>query len=160
DRLPERLRAPLILCYLDGRTRDEAARRLGLSVASLHGRLERGRTALCERLTRRGVTLSAALLATALADGVARAALSPTMVLSTAKAAVSLGCGSALEKGIISTKILSLAQEVARTMFITKLKLGVSVLVGAGLLTAALGGSLASVGAGQDAAKPPATPNP
>src|SRR5262249_56461960 len=41
ERLPEPLRAPLILCYLDGRTRDQAAQQLGLSVPCLHGRLER-----------------------------------------------------------------------------------------------------------------------
>src|SRR5262245_59857184 len=82
-RLPERLRAPLILCYLDGRTRDEAAGRLGVSVPCLHGRLERGRKALCERLTRRGVTLPAALVAAGIGECVAHAALSPTLVLST-----------------------------------------------------------------------------
>src|SRR5262249_58939020 len=75
--LPERLRAPLILCYLDGRPRDAAAQQLGLSVASLHGRLERGRKALCEALTRRGVTLSATLLAAAVGEGASRAALPP-----------------------------------------------------------------------------------
>src|SRR5262249_43982809 len=47
--LPERLRVPLILCYLDGRTRDEAARRLHLTAACLHGRLERGRRLLSDR---------------------------------------------------------------------------------------------------------------
>jgi RNA polymerase sigma factor (sigma-70 family) len=159
ERLPECFRAPLILCYLDGRTRDEAAQRLGVSVACLHGRLERGRKALCERLLRRGVTLSAALVATAIGEGVSRAALSPTVVLCTAKAAVLIGCGRALDKGLVSTKILSLAQEVAGNMFLTKLKLGVSALLCAGLLAAALGGSLASVGAGQEKA-PPAAPQP
>jgi RNA polymerase sigma factor (sigma-70 family) len=87
ERLPESLRAPLILCYLNGLTRDVAAAQLGLSVACLHGRLERGRKALCERLTRRGVALSAALVGAALGEGVARAALPPTTVLHTARAA-------------------------------------------------------------------------
>jgi RNA polymerase sigma factor (sigma-70 family) len=82
QRLPERLRAPLILCYLDGRTREEAAQQLGLTLACLHGRLERGRKVLCDRLTRRGVTLSATLTAVLLGQGVARASLPGSVVRS------------------------------------------------------------------------------
>ncbi len=59
--LPERLRLPLVLCYLQGRTRDEAARRLGWSLATLKRRLEQGRKLLHVRLSRRGVTLPAVL---------------------------------------------------------------------------------------------------
>jgi RNA polymerase sigma factor (sigma-70 family) len=158
ERLPERLRAPLTLCYLDSRTRDEAAGQLGLSVACLHGRLERGRKALCERLARRGVTLSAALLATAMGEGVSRASLFPGMVLHTAKAAVLIHCGRVLDTGLVSTKVVSLAQGVATNMFRTKLKLGVSVVLCAGLLATALGGSLAAVGAGQAKSPPTAEP--
>jgi RNA polymerase sigma factor (sigma-70 family) len=160
ERLPDHLRAPLILCYLDGLTRDAAAQQLGLSIACLHGRLERGRKALCAALTRRGVTLSAALVATALGEGAARAGLPPTAVLATARAAVRLACGRALEQGLVTTRILSLAQEVARTMSLTRLKLGVLALLCAGLLATALGGSLASVGAGEGAKAPPAATPP
>src|SRR5262249_58991739 len=53
-RLPERFRAPLVLCYLEGKTRDEAARELGWSVGTLRGRLGRGRDWLGSRLPRRG----------------------------------------------------------------------------------------------------------
>jgi RNA polymerase sigma factor (sigma-70 family) len=66
-RLPERYRAPLVLCYLEGRTRDEAAKQLGWSVTVLRGRLERGRDRLRQRLTRRGLGLEAALLVEAVA---------------------------------------------------------------------------------------------
>src|SRR5262245_33795600 len=55
QRLPERLRSPLLLCYLSGLTRDEAAARLGWSLATLKRRLEEGREALRVRLARRGV---------------------------------------------------------------------------------------------------------
>jgi RNA polymerase sigma factor (sigma-70 family) len=54
--LPERLRSPLVLCYLSGLTRDEAARQLGWSLGTLKRRLEEGRKALRIRLTRRGIT--------------------------------------------------------------------------------------------------------
>jgi RNA polymerase sigma factor (sigma-70 family) len=63
DRLPHKHRLPLLLCYLDGKSRDEAAKELGWPVGSLRGHLERGRTRLRARLARRGVTLSAGLLA-------------------------------------------------------------------------------------------------
>jgi RNA polymerase sigma factor (sigma-70 family) len=63
DRLADKHRLPLLLCYLDGKSRDEAAKQLGRSVHSLRGHLERGRLRLRARLARRGVTLSAGLLA-------------------------------------------------------------------------------------------------
>src|SRR5262245_10156513 len=69
DRLDDSYRLPLLLCYLEGLTRDEAAARLGCSVDVLRGRLERGRDKLRRRLTRRGVALSAGLL-TAVAEPV------------------------------------------------------------------------------------------
>src|SRR6267142_867176 len=53
--LPEPLRSPLLLCYLSGLTRDEAARQLGWSLGTLKRRLEGGRKALQIRLARRGV---------------------------------------------------------------------------------------------------------
>src|SRR3954452_23678176 len=55
QRLPERLRSPLVLCYLSGLTRDEAAQQLGWSVGTLKRRLEEGRNALRVRLVRRGI---------------------------------------------------------------------------------------------------------
>lgn len=67
NRLPDRWRSPLVLCYLDGLTRDEAARRLGWSLRTLHRRLDEGRQRLKARLTRRG--LGPAVLATAVLAG-------------------------------------------------------------------------------------------
>ena len=72
--LPESLRGPLVLCYLEGHTRDEAAGALGCSLAMLKRRLERGRNILRDRLARRGVGLPAAglgVLTTDLATGAA-----------------------------------------------------------------------------------------
>jgi RNA polymerase sigma factor (sigma-70 family) len=62
-RLPDRYRAPLLACYLDGRTQDEAARQLGWSVSTLRRRLEAARTRLRVRLTARGATLGGGLVA-------------------------------------------------------------------------------------------------
>jgi RNA polymerase sigma factor (sigma-70 family) len=71
-RLPESLRAPLLACYFEGLTQDEAAGRLGWKVRTLKARVDRGRKLLRSRLARRGIDLSAALAAAALvADGLA-----------------------------------------------------------------------------------------
>src|SRR5262249_48019707 len=55
----------LVLCYLEGLTRDEAASRLGVPIATLKSQLERGRKKLGDALTRRGVALGVGLLAVA-----------------------------------------------------------------------------------------------
>jgi RNA polymerase sigma factor (sigma-70 family) len=60
-RLPERYREPLVLCYLEGKTQEEAARQLGWSLSTIRRRLESGRKVLHQRLTRRGLELPVAL---------------------------------------------------------------------------------------------------
>jgi RNA polymerase sigma factor (sigma-70 family) len=77
NRLPEAYRSPLLLCYLEGRTRDQAAKQLGCPLRTLERRLQRGRALLRVRLTRRGFTLSAALLT---ATVTARAAPSAVLI--------------------------------------------------------------------------------
>src|SRR5262249_41806446 len=95
-RLPERLRAPLVLCYLEGLTQDEAAARLAQSKSSCRRNLERGRELLAVRLTRRGVTLAAALLAPLLSDSMSPAAVPPELAASTTQAAAALAAGKAV----------------------------------------------------------------
>jgi RNA polymerase sigma factor (sigma-70 family) len=69
--LSDRYRAPLVLCYLEGRTQDEAARQLGWSLSTLRRRLAMGRRLLEARLRGRGVTLPAALAGLLAASAVA-----------------------------------------------------------------------------------------
>jgi RNA polymerase sigma factor (sigma-70 family) len=86
NRLPDHLRSPLVLCYLDGATRDEAAARLQLSLGTLDRRLAAGRALLRDRLARRGlgaVTLGAAVFA----DGL-NAAVPAELAQATARLAV------------------------------------------------------------------------
>ncbi len=89
--LPRSLRAPLVLCYLEGRTQEEAARQLGWPLSTVRGRLQRGREKLRRRLERRGVALTAALTAVLTAQTMAEAA-APSTALPTA-AAVALARG-------------------------------------------------------------------
>jgi RNA polymerase sigma factor (sigma-70 family) len=78
QRLPDRYRTPLVLCYLQGKTRDEAARQLGTTLATLKRRLEEGRDRLRLRLERRGVSLTAALAAVSLSSAAVPQALAAT----------------------------------------------------------------------------------
>ena len=144
-RLPEWYRAPLILCYLERLTRDKAAARLGLSPGSLHGRLERGRDLLRQRLSKRGLTLSALLTGAALGEG---ATLSPTLVVSSAKAAALVAAGQSLTE-LVGPKALTLTREVLKNMVLTKLKLGTAAVL-CTVLLALVGGAFTSRGEAQD----------
>jgi WD40 repeat protein len=86
DRLPERHRLPLLLVYWQGLTHAEAARRLGLTPAALHGRLDRGRATLAERLTHRGFAPGNTLVL--LAAPVTAAAVPRDLLAATAALAV------------------------------------------------------------------------
>jgi RNA polymerase sigma factor (sigma-70 family) len=99
-RLPEKWRAPLLLCCLEGAARDEAARRLGLPLGTLKSRLERGRERLRARLERRGLTLSLPLLTTLLTDGAGRAVVPAGLLGATAQAVRLSRLGNPVKGGL------------------------------------------------------------
>ncbi len=153
-RLPERWRGPLLLCYLEGLTADRAAGQLSLSLRTLERRLAEGRDRLRARLTRRGYTLSAALLSTLLAQDRAGAELSGELLASTARAAVGVRAGG----GTAGAAALSLAQRALRSMALSNLR-GLAALVLAGGLTLAGAVLLASAaGLGSQTGSQPASP--
>jgi RNA polymerase sigma factor (sigma-70 family) len=71
-------REPLVLCYLQGLTRDEAALRLGIPVATLKSQLDRGRKKLADALTKRGIVVGIGLIAVAATSSAS--ACSPRLV--------------------------------------------------------------------------------
>jgi RNA polymerase sigma factor (sigma-70 family) len=119
QRLPEKYRLPLILCYLEGLTRDEAAVQLGWTASKLKGLLERGRDQLRSQLVRRGVTLSAAGAATLLTDTILSASVPPLLAVSTVHAAALAAAGTALTSCGISASVVALT-EGGMTMMASK----------------------------------------
>jgi RNA polymerase sigma factor (sigma-70 family) len=125
-RLPERLRAPLIGCCLEGQTRDEAARSLGWSLGTLKRRLEQGRTLLRSRLVKRGFTLPATLAGALVAEGLTPAAV-PADLVQTVAAAAARGT-------MPSGRVLSLAQTLISCASFLRLKTAAVVLLAASLI--------------------------
>jgi RNA polymerase sigma factor (sigma-70 family) len=126
-RLPQLYRLPLLLCHLEGQTRDQAASQLGTSVRTVTRRLERGRELLRVRLTRRGITLPAALLVAELTAPTTSAAVPSLLAASTVKAAMLYAVGSTA--GASSPEALTLAEGVLKAMSVSKLKIAVTFVV-------------------------------
>jgi len=134
SRLPAIYRAPLVLCHLEGRTQDEAARELGWTGGTLRGRLERGRDKLRARLTRRGITGSTALAVAALVPSVTSATVPPTLVVATVNASLAIAAGKTLPVAVPAT-VSALTGEVLQAALLTKLTIS----TGVGLAIAVLG---------------------
>jgi RNA polymerase sigma factor (sigma-70 family) len=128
DRLSAQYRAPLVLCYLEGKTHDEAARQLGWTLGSLRGRLERGREKLGERLHRRGVSLPAVLFGLTLGSNA-----SPASAVSMAKTAILFATGKTRS---VPANLAALAQHGTKIMVSARTKLIAMLVLKAGLLLA------------------------
>jgi RNA polymerase sigma factor (sigma-70 family) len=110
DRLPEAQRAPIVLCYLQEMTYEQAALHLGWTVPTLRTRLARARERLRGRLSRRGLTGAGASLAAMLGTRAARAAVPDAWARAAVKAATG-GAASAtvvLSEGIIGSILAKL----------------------------------------------------
>ena len=120
-RLPSKYRAPVVLCYLEGLTHEEAARQLGWPLGSVKGRLSRARDLLKGRLSRRGLAPGGLV---ALARG-SRPPVSPSLLELTMRASM-----ASRAAGVVPASVSALAAGSLSTMMLNKLKVaGVAVLV-------------------------------
>lgn len=138
SRLPEKYRVPVVLCYLQGKTYQEASSQLSVPLGTLSARLTRARDLLRTRLLRRGVVISSVGLSAALMpDALASAGMAP-LIGSLIRAAGAVAADG-VAAGLVSARTLALTEGMLRMMFMTKVKIVLAaslvVAVAAGLAT-------------------------
>ena len=137
SRLPDKYRALVVLCDLEGKTRKEAARQLRVPEGTIASRLATARTMLARRLAQRGLIVSSGMLGAMLAQEAASACVPSMVVSATIKAATLIAAGHAAA-GAISPSVAALTRGVTKAMCIAKLK-KVMVLLAVGLVCGATG---------------------
>jgi len=156
--LPDKYRAVILLCEMEGKTRKEAARQLRVPEGSVAGWLVRGRALLAKRLTRRGVVLSGGSLAATLVQYAASANAPAAVVTSTIQAAPEFAAGPGAA-GAIPPQVVTLTEGVLKSMLLTKLKFALAVVLAAGILGIGVSGVAFQATAGPEP-KEKAIPTP
>jgi RNA polymerase sigma factor (sigma-70 family) len=139
SRLPDKFRAAIVLCDLEGKTRKEAARQLGCPEGTVASRLATARALLAKRLARHGLAVSGGALAAVVAQQAASAGVPISVMISTIKAVTLVAAGQA-GAGVISAHVAALTEGMVKTMLLMKLKAAGAVLLILGMV--ALGGGL------------------
>ncbi len=141
SRLPEKYRAPFLLCYVEGKTNEEAAHELGCPKGTVATRLAWARERLRTRLAGRGIGLPAGLAAVILSEGVTEAAV-PGAVLHSAVRAALPAVGGTASVGAVSVQAAFLSKGVVRAMFLNRLKVAAASVLAFSVLGA--GGGVAT----------------
>lgn len=135
--LPEKQRLPLVLCYLEGLTQDEASRRLGWPRGTLKRRLEAGRERLRLRLTKRGLSLGISLFTAALTQSASRGAV--PLILRSATVRAAMRFVTEETTAVAATPAALLAKGALQSMLTTKLRLGAMAILLLGCVVTAAG---------------------
>ena len=136
SRLPDKYRLPIVLCGLEGKTNEEAGRLLGCPRETVATRLARARERLRIRLTRRGLALSALVLAGELSPSLAASVPAP-LAAATVQAGLVFSTGTTVAG--VSATVVSLTEGVLKSMFYAKLKLTLVALLTVALCGAGIG---------------------
>ncbi|HLJ97341.1 MAG TPA: sigma-70 family RNA polymerase sigma factor, partial [Gemmataceae bacterium] len=152
--VPEKYRLPLVICYLEGKTQEEAARQLRCPLGTVRSRLARGRERLKTVLERRGVCLSAAALTAGLAASAPSATVPPLLIQTTARAAIAFGAGKAAAT-LVSARAAALVEGGLKIMLTTKIKIVTTVLLTIGTLGLGAGAIATRLMAGSPQATQP-----
>ena len=135
NRLPAKYRDPVVLCCLQGLTHEEAARQLGWPIGTVSGRLARARARLQKRLTARGVVLPAGVFATVVADGSSLSGAPTSLIVSTTQAALRFAAVKTAS-AVVSPHAAALAEGVQKAMFLNRIKVVITMVLAAGMLSA------------------------
>jgi RNA polymerase sigma factor (sigma-70 family) len=136
--LPDKYRLAIVLCDLEGKTRREAARQLGLPEGTLAGQLTRGRALLARRLARHGLAVSGGALAAVFSQEAASAEVPTSVAAATIKAASMFAAGQA-SPGAISVPVAALTERVLKAMLLAKLRIPLTLAVTLALALAGTG---------------------
>jgi RNA polymerase sigma factor (sigma-70 family) len=120
DRLPARFREPIVLCYLEGLSREMAAQQLGWPLGTVQSRLARGRERLRDRLARRGVVFSAGLLG-GISYGTSAEAMAAASAEAIVRAAILIANGESVAAAATGP-LATITREATRALFLTKLQ--------------------------------------